>query len=106
MQDTPRHHASLTTSTAASHTIRPTLAFIPRRARSAPQDRVRRELRFWAYLGVSALCAILIPVVVVVATHLTDDGLSRALLAWLIAMFMGLAVYTAAAATHVAHRIQ
>ena len=99
----PAHDPSCARSTLTPLT--PALA--PGRARgSAPRGRVRRELRFWAYLGLSALCAILVPVVVVVAVHLTDDGFSRALIAWLIAMLMGLAVYAAAAVTQAVHRIR
>lgn len=105
MHDTPQHHSSTVTSTSTS-TFTPSSA--PGQGRgAAPHDRVRRELRFWAYLAVAALSAILVPVVVVVAVHLTDEGgLARAFTAWLIAMLGGLAVYAAAAAPHAAHRIR
>ena len=62
---------------------------------------ITRELVSRVYLAVAIVSAALVPVVVVSAAHLTDDGgIARALVAWLIAMLSGLAVYTAAAATH------
>lgn len=60
------------------------------------RERVSR-----VYLAVAIVSAALVPVVVVSAAHVTDDGgIARAFVAWLIAMLSGLAVYTAAAASH------
>jgi uncharacterized membrane protein YhaH (DUF805 family) len=101
MHDTPRPH----TTTTRGSTF-PTSAATSRAAADAPRGRSRRELRFWAYLAAAGSCALLIALAAFVATPRTDDGPSRAVLAWLIAVFMGLAVYFSTAATDAAHRLR
>ncbi|MFC7359836.1 hypothetical protein [Nocardioides astragali] len=93
---------SHTPSTATT----PATSSTPPEGSPRPARRVRPELRFWAYFGSSAVCAILIPIVVVAVAQLTDDGPARMLLTWLIAMLMGLAVYSSTAATHAARRMR
>lgn len=104
MHDTPQRHSF--TATAASTSTFISVSAPDQSRRTAPHDRARRALRFHACLGLAALFAILVPLVVVAAIHLTDDGLTRALLAWLIAMLSGLSVYACAAATETGHRSQ
>ena len=102
MHDMHSHPASTGTSTATTPaTSSPAAEGAPRPAR-----RVRRELRFWTYFGSSAVCALLIPIVVVSVAQLTDDGPARMLLTWFIATLMGLAVYASAAATQAARRMR
>lgn len=99
MHDTPH------TTTTRSHPFPMSKASSPTPA-NAPRGRSRRELRFWAYLAIAGSCSLLIPLVAFVATPHTDEGPSRALLACLIALFMGLAVYFSAAATDTAHQLR
>jgi hypothetical protein len=94
MHDTPQ-------PPTRSHTF-PTSTATSRAAANAPRVRSRRELRFWSYLAVAGSCAVLVPLAACVVTPRTDDGPSRALLAALIAVFMGLAVYFSAAAADAA----
>lgn len=69
------------------------------------RDGVRGRLRCRADLVVAALSAALLPLVVVVAVRLTDEGgLARILIAVLLAALGASTVYAAAGATQAAQR--
>lgn len=102
MHDTPQH-GSFTATPSTSTLISASASASDQGHRSVPHDRMRRALKFHAYLGLAALFAILVPLAVVAATHLTVDGLARAFIAWLIAILSGLSVYASAAATQFGH---
>lgn len=91
MHDTPQPHTVTTSSHRAAH---------------AARVRSRRELRYWSCLAIAGSCALLVPLAAFGVTAHTDDGPSRALLAVLIPVFMGLAVHFSAAAGDAAHGLR
>jgi len=76
----------------------------PSRSGGPAPQRAGGAMRFWTYFALSATCAILVPLTVFAIAQLTDDGPVRMLLTWAIALLMGAAVYTSAAATNTARR--
>ena len=66
--------------------------------------RTAQAPHFRNYFVLSAICAILVPLTVFAAARFTHDGPVRMLLIWVIALWMGSAVYASAAATNTARR--
>lgn len=61
-------------------------------------------MHYWSYLVLTATCAVLIASTVFAVARLTDDGPTRLLVVWPIALLMGSATYASAAASNAAHR--
>lgn len=71
---------------------------------SGPITMAARQVRQSGHWMLSALCATLIPVVVVVIARFTDDGPARMFLTWVIALLMGVALYAFAVGTEANRR--
>lgn len=93
----PRRPTASPSTLASTETGEPDTRLV--RAPAITSDR-----KFWTYFSLSAICAILVPVVVVGVGQLTEDGPVRLLLTWVIPLLMGLAVYASAAATNATRR--